>query len=102
MLTRIHCLVTHRLDVGPESALVYFSESDAVSEDVFGKPGFADGIAAQRLPFIPVLRRVDDHAVRVYLWFLRARCVVIKPGDNQIAGQNSFRNTVFLYPRRSQ
>ncbi|SAQ12587.1 Uncharacterised protein [Raoultella planticola] len=98
MLTRIHCLVTHRLNIGPESALVYLSESDAVGQYVFGKPGFTDGIAAQRLPFISVLRRIDNHAVRVYLWLLRARRIVVKPGDNKIVGQDCFRHAVFLYP----
>jgi hypothetical protein len=39
---------------------------------MFSENGFTDGIAGQRLPFIAVLCRVDNHAVRVYLWVLRA------------------------------
>jgi hypothetical protein len=61
------------------------------------KPGFTDGIGAQRLPFISVLRRIDNHGMGVYLGLLRAVCV-IKPGDNQIVGQDCFRHAVFLYP----
>ncbi|SAQ52279.1 Uncharacterised protein [Klebsiella oxytoca] len=102
MLTRIHCLVTHRLNIGPERVLVYFSESDVVGQYVFGKPGFADGITAQRLPFIAVPSRIDDHAVRVYLWLLSARCIVVKAGNNQIPGQDRFRHAIFLYPRRGK
>ncbi len=98
ILTRIHCLVTHRLNIGPERVLVYLSQSDAVGQYVFGKPGFTDGIAGQRLPFIAVLCRIDNHAVRVYLWVLSARCIVVKAGNNQIPGQDRFRNAISLYP----
>lgn len=64
----------------------------------FRKPGFTDGIAGQRLPFIAVLCRIDNHAVRVYLWVLSARCIVVKAGNNQIPGQDRFRNAISLYP----
>jgi hypothetical protein len=38
----------------------------------------------------------------VYLWFLSARCIVVKAGNNQIPGQDRFRNAVFHDPGRGQ
>ncbi|VGK22472.1 Uncharacterised protein [Klebsiella pneumoniae] len=87
-------LIAKLLNQGFERLPVKLPERYLVRVHVLDKTCFTDLICAERLPFVPVLRGVNDDGMGVYLRFLVTVRVVVEFRHNQISGQHRFAFTV--------